>query len=538
MATYTRSSVWNNGGTFDNDDLKWYAQGVGAMQAKALNDPNSWWFFGAMHGQYVTQESITKFHPPLPWSQIPGPPKVPTTPLPAQSVVQQFWDQCQHGTWYFPPWHRGYLIALEAQIRAQVIRLGGPSSWALPYWNYLGPDPQFNLPPAFRQQTFNGGPNPLYVAARYGPEDTPQTAWFVPTQVWQTENPGNKQFKAYLVTDASMANHTYIGSYPTGFGGPQTGFSYRGVKQHGGLEHNPHDFLHGYVGGNVNPNSQVPGLMSDPGLAALDPIFYLHHAEIDRLWAGWDAAGNQNPTVPNWKNGPAASGQREFVMPMPDGTQWVFKPSDLSSLTQVNYTYDSLPQLPSAPNQLKQRLISLGAISPGAPAGEGVPVTPGENAELVGASEAPLPVKGSAARTPVKLHPEVRRKVSASLANASVTSPPDRVFLHLENVRGTGDANALAVYLNLPEGADPADHPELLAGSFGLFGLHAASAEAGEEGGQGLNFTMDISRQIDALHVANALDTDAIHVTIVPRRPVPDQAPITVGRVSVYRHGR
>jgi tyrosinase len=29
------------------------------------------------------------------------------------------------------------------------------------------------------------------------------------------------------------------------------------------------------------------GWMSDPDKAALDPIFWLHHANIDRLWAAW-----------------------------------------------------------------------------------------------------------------------------------------------------------------------------------------------------------------------------------------------------------
>ncbi len=51
MAEYTRANAWNNGGTFDNSDLLWYAKGVGAMQARALDDLSSWWFFAAIHGQ-------------------------------------------------------------------------------------------------------------------------------------------------------------------------------------------------------------------------------------------------------------------------------------------------------------------------------------------------------------------------------------------------------------------------------------------------------------------------------------------------------
>jgi tyrosinase len=132
MATYIRANAWNNGGTFANTDILWYAKGVGAMQARELNDPSSWWFFAAIHGEYLTTSGFPG------WGSLPNPPPVPTTPQPSTSVSDQYWDQCQHQSWYFLPWHRGYLLALEAQVRAEVINLGGPSTWALPYWDYLG----------------------------------------------------------------------------------------------------------------------------------------------------------------------------------------------------------------------------------------------------------------------------------------------------------------------------------------------------------------------------------------------------------------
>src|SRR5690348_12431538 len=69
---------------------------------------------------------------------IKSPPSVPTSPLPTQGTRDLYWDQCQHGSWYFLPWHRGYLMALEAQLRADIVSLGGPADWALPYRNYFG----------------------------------------------------------------------------------------------------------------------------------------------------------------------------------------------------------------------------------------------------------------------------------------------------------------------------------------------------------------------------------------------------------------
>ncbi|MGK4567801.1 tyrosinase family protein [Flavobacterium sp. 3HN19-14] len=111
--TFTRKNAWNLGGTFKNPDLYWYAKAVAEMQSRDLDDLNSWWFFAAVHG--------------TDWpNDIPPQPTVPKTPMPPQSVIDQYWAQCQHGTWFFPPWHRGYLYAFENVLRDIIISLGGP----------------------------------------------------------------------------------------------------------------------------------------------------------------------------------------------------------------------------------------------------------------------------------------------------------------------------------------------------------------------------------------------------------------------------
>jgi tyrosinase len=518
MATYTRTNAWNNAGTFANPDLLWYAKGVGAMQKRALDDLSSWWFFGAMHGEYVKESGFPG------WGSLPQPPSTPTTPQPSTSVWNKYWDQCQHQSWYFLPWHRGYLLALEAQIRAAVVSLGGPANWALPYWDYFGPGTQYQIPPAFTAATLpDGSHNPLYVKARYGPQ-----------------NNGNIYIPIPPVNQNCMSNDLFTGTDhntpPPGFGGPKTGFSHSGSTS-GNLENNPHNLVHVYVGGTA-PGGATYGLMSDPGIAALDPIFYLHHCNIDRMWATWNNSGKTNPTDAKWLNGPAAQGQREFVMPIPGNNAWVYTPEQMDSLSKVDYTYDSLPALAPAGNVLVQRLTLLGAPAAAARVKEGASVTPDQNEELLGANVGALPIKGTGAVTTVKLAADVRRKVSASLAGASETAPPDRVFLHLENVRGTHDALALNVYINLPANSNPSDHPELLAGTVGLFGLRRASRKDGEHGGDGLSFVLEVSKIIDTLHLQNALDTDSLQVTIVPHQAVPEQAEVTVGRVGIYRLGQ
>lgn len=512
MATYTRSNAWNNGGTFDNPDLLWYAKGVGAMMSRGLDARNSWWFFAAIHGQYLP--GTPNAEPAFPgWQAIPPVPAVPTTPLPSSADMDTFWDQCQHQSWYFPPWHRGYLIALESQIRQAVIALGGPASWALPYWNYLGPDNQYEIPPAFTQATLPDGttPNPLFVTARYGPN-----------------NDGDIFIPIPPVSSACMGNTLYTGSNAAtprpGFGGPQTGFSHNGFVS-GNLESNPHNQVHVDVGGNA-PDGQTWGLMSDPGIAALDPVFYLHHANIDRMWAQWNADGNANPTTSAWLNGPAASGERAFVVPMADGSSWVYTPADVDDLNKLDYTYDDLPTVAKATvasNALAVRLQTLGA-RPMIESSQESNRDTGAESELLGAHDGALQIKSSGARAQVRLDTGVRRQLSKSLESASVESLPDRAYLQLENVRGTRDAQSLEVSVN--------GHP---AGTVALFGLRRATVKDQRHGGSGLTFELDITSIIDTLYLESGFDADALDVKILPSQAVDADAPITVGRVSVYR---
>jgi hypothetical protein len=79
------------------------------------------------------------------------------------------WNECQHNSWFFLPWHRMYLHYFEQIVRQTIADLGGPDDWALPYWDYSDPDRENvrRLPPAFREpQMPSGDPNPLFVSER------------------------------------------------------------------------------------------------------------------------------------------------------------------------------------------------------------------------------------------------------------------------------------------------------------------------------------------------------------------------------------
>ena len=507
--TYVRRNVWELGGKWA-DPILWYARGVAAMKARPIAEPTSWDFYAAMHG----------FDPPL-WSAL-GYLK-PAAHLPGTSAKKKFWKQCQHGSWYFLPWHRGYLLAFEANIRAAVIDLGGPAHWALPYWNYFKSG-QSALPAAFRSPDWpDPGVNPLYVKQRYGPNNDFNV--HVPLRDVDLQAMSDRHF-----TGVS-------GGGSPGFGGVDTGFSHGG-QTHGGIETQPHDWVHGLVGGADPANPTLPGLMSDPDTAALDPIFWLHHANIDRLWASWNHGPptRANPTSRSWLQGPASVGQRAFVMPMPDGTTWTYVPREMLHLDTLEYRYDDLsPKGDAATPAVEVAQPAVAAAQPSGPGGEPVPTE--QNVELVGANDATVTVRGTAA-SQLRLDARARDSVTAGFAPDAAAdaarAASDRVLLNLENVRGQSDASAFRVYVGVPDGEDVEAHPDLLAGSVAPFGLRKASQADGEHAGQGLNFVFDITRIVDELHATGSF-VDQLPVRIVPVRELPAEAAVTIGRISIFR---
>ena len=82
----------------------WYARAVGEMQKRPIKDPTSWRYLAAIHG----------FDPQL-WQQH-GYLQAGEA-LPSAADQNTYWRQCQHQSWYFMPWHRGYLAAFAAWLR-------------------------------------------------------------------------------------------------------------------------------------------------------------------------------------------------------------------------------------------------------------------------------------------------------------------------------------------------------------------------------------------------------------------------------------
>ena len=106
--------------------LLWYARAVARMQSRSITDPTSWRYQAAIH-------DYDPFGDPL---------GNEGEQLPPQAERDRFWSQCQHGSWYFLPWHRWYLHYYEQIVRSTIAELVAAgtfvgrkdiaSSWALP----------------------------------------------------------------------------------------------------------------------------------------------------------------------------------------------------------------------------------------------------------------------------------------------------------------------------------------------------------------------------------------------------------------------
>jgi tyrosinase len=542
MPTFTRKNAWNQNGTFDNEDLLWYAKAVRVMQKLPISNPNSWWFYAAIHGEYL----LKQFSAPQPgkpdrrylnWVNIKYiSSAAEIDKVPSVKLTNLFWDQCQHGTWFFPPWHRGYLVAIENILRSIIVdQLKGPAEWALPYWNYFNQSAANNeafIPPAFTlQQLPDGTANPLYVPERYGKK--------IEVGSSEVENTVNDECQWDTVYNDGSTEFPHTKRNHTGYfyGGGETGFNYVGLT--GDLEDNPHNSVHSMIGGNQN-NDELGdmGLMGVPNTAALDPVFYLHHANIDRMWAAWNETGNNpNSPKPKWLKGPTALGDRHFVMPIDAaGTAWEYKPEDVERTTGLkyyggiySYTYDdlSLTSYSTTPpaefvTNLFERFEKLGARR-----GKDIKMANKINTELVGASTGPITLKGAQTNADVQLNKTSWKSVSKSLfLESSRSAMPDEVFLELEGVKGGSDTNFLSVYVN-----------EKFVKSVSLFGLLNASSNDSAHGG-GLNFKFNITDIVDDMHLEGAIDVSSLNIQIKTKRPLPEDGGITIDRIGVYRAGQ
>jgi tyrosinase len=477
--TRVRQDVWKLTQTDKwHPTLLWYAKAIAKMQTRPISDFNSWRYQAAIHDYIVGQD-----------------PDVTQDNLPADAST--FWAQCQHVSWFFLPWHRMYLFHFEQIIADTIAKLGGDPGWSLPYWNYSDPtNPDARkLPPAFTEITLpDGSPNALRVNTRQRGNDGRIVA-----------APQSADINQCLGEPDYAADRQ--GGDP-GFGGPQTAFNHGEGDIVGALETTPHGSMHVAVG----------GWMGSFETAGLDPIFWLHHSNIDRLWNVWRKAGHQNPASSSWLTNVSFP----FHDFMGNVVTHVAKDVVESTADPLSYQYEDETD-PTGAADSTPRILSVGE--------KPIP-------EMVGATNKPVTLAG--------------KPVSASFAVKQPTGPartlavgdaPRRMYLNVENITGPHHHTSYSVYLNLPAGDDASKHPELLAGNMALFGVAQASRSTDKHAGSGLHYAFEVSKVVRKLEAKGDWDPKNIRVSFIPDYPDVDvertlsiepKKALQVGRISLY----
>lgn len=482
---FERRDVWELGSDsepWQDPSLEWYARAIVAMQERNgtdFSDPTCWRYLAEVHGASIAQSN---------W------PRGAT------------WNECQHSSWYFLPWHRIYLHYFEQIVRQTVSSLGGPDDWALPYWNYSDPrNPNARrLPPAFRERQLpSGEANPLFVRER--------------SQSNPDINGGEEVDVEDVDLGAAMAEESFTG--PTvggiaGFGGPVTAWNHAGGPV-GSLENLPHGDIHVEVGG-IQPR----GWMSSFTTAGRDPIFWLHHSNIDRLWKVWLNQGSRfNPSENRWLAmsftiGGGASATTLAVRDVLDTTQ-----------PPLNYYYTD-----ESPAVLEPAIAAAASAAGFSSEEERMPedLVP----EMVGASDEGVPL--AAISTDVEI--AVEAPSGAAFAAATESQRPRKVYLKVENVRGEElAASSYLVHLDVPPGADPAEYEDRRVGKISMFGVFEASQSDDEHSGSGLTFFFDITGVYERLQGAEEWDEEHLRVTFTPVHASEEQpGNVRAGRVSLF----
>jgi hypothetical protein len=374
-------------------------------------------------------------------------------------LAKTAWNTCEHHTYFFWSWHRMYLYYFERIVR----KYSGIYGWSLPYWNYSS-STQRQLPAVFRDSTSS-----LFVPNPNRPN------------VWNT---GAASLPAaHVNTTSGMAQ---VNFYP-------------GASS--SLESNPHDNVHVDIG----------GWMGDIQAAAQDPVFYVHHANMDRLWNLWKAqgGGRVDPLTDNtWKNTP-------FTFFDENKTQVTLKGCDvLRAALQLNYTYEGEP-------------TQVNEYCP-------IRVFPPwifQTIELIRWPGPPVILGGERVSIPIDIKGLKQRMLSAAESNDQT------LMLRFDDVEAERLPGVVwEVYAGLPAGKESDPEGPYFVGTMTLFSAGIRTRMSHEF--KPAQFTFALDRVISTALQTNA---EKLEITIVPsgilidgKRTQPKvAAPAKIGRVSI-----
>ena len=383
--------------------------------------------------------------------------------------------RCPHNNWYFLPWHRAYLLAFEKICR----QLSNNPNFALPYWDWTA-NPQ--LPAAFASPTFNGQPNALFDSTRSSQTVT------IPSNV------AGSQVMAGIMAETTF--EIFGSARPNGQNNTNQQWQIaQGAT--GPLESGPHNGVHGRISGNM-------GTFMSP----LDPIFWLHHCNIDRIWDQWNRMGRANTTNPLWVN---FEFKNQFVVPQGSGTTaFNVAPSGLLNIGNLGYRYVS-PLFFPGQLLISKSTVDLSRLN----AAQIAQNNTAETAKLNTALDLQVNLNQSQANMLRSIQP-IAPSARAGGERES-TAAPGRVLAFIRDVVAPAEGNTeVRVFVNEPDlKPDTSTQKDNYAGSFTFFG---GGGDHAGHGGQ--TYLFDLTETVRRLKLTETDVKNNINVQLMPV-PIP-----------------
>ncbi|WP_171263430.1 tyrosinase family protein [Acinetobacter silvestris] len=246
-------------------------------------------------------------------------------------IAQDVWGSCPHGSDMFLPWHRLYLHFFNKTLK----KASGSTEFQLPYWkyedNYDGETFSVALPTQFTKPASS-------VYSQYRTKGL---------------NTGQQRITAYMNGKGDGVDILASNAFEAVdfFSKEKNEKGIKGFSNE--IEGNPHGMMHCGVGANCI--APYIGLVPAAGN---DPIFYLHHRNIDRLWQKWmETKSNGEEITLEWvKNNlgmDPAWFEKEMIFVDENGNKVTVKVADAFS-PEYMPKYDDL--------DLKNTEHSLGAL--------------------------------------------------------------------------------------------------------------------------------------------------------------------------------
>lgn len=457
-------------------DLEALEKALEVMRQKDCSDPLSWYYQGGIHwvpDTVINNKLCSSYQYP--------------------KDKKDGWDNCTHTksgkeAIHFLVWHRLYIYHFEKIVR----KLSGYNDFALPYWGYtnrIDIIKNRTMPEIFRNHSSS-----LYEESRF-----------------------DSLNKGYPISGVGADNLSLTKLF-------KYHFYYLFNKN---LNVAPHGAMHDYIGyGNdelkkyfncITQDSTLGGLMEQVKSAAFDPIFWVHHSNIDRLWQQWTNIPNgQLVTLEELKEVPWP-----YVFFDENGKKVEYKIEDvIKILYTMDYDFDDTKVYEKKQEKKEIKIFNLQSLNPN---------------DTIASKKPNVKIKSKI--TKLSIPNDNKNKNFTLLDNSNQNG---KILIMSVKVSFTqAPKGSYQVYLNLPKGENANPESKYFSGFMTFFGADHHHSEENHshhnmdmsDNRMNVTFTFEITPEAIS---SDALSKSKFDISILKFNGLPNEE-ITIDDISITK---